>query len=207
MEYKLNSKLRNEKGIALIMVLILAAVILVIMAGLVYMITSTTQISGMTKKYKTALQAGVGGAEVTFQIIQLRGDPEAMIRTALSYNRTISDACLAAKLNTTTSTANWATCGANATAMTIDRDDPTTYDFSFDLGTSPYPSYRGFAKIVDTVEGNSGGDEGLLKHGVVSAGSGEITVMSVPYLYTIEVNTENRDNPSERAKISVLYQY
>jgi len=47
----------------------------------------------------------------------------------------------------------------------------------------------------------------LLKHGVVSSGSGEITVVSIPYLYTVEVNAENRDNPSERAKLSVLYQY
>jgi hypothetical protein len=131
------------------------------------------------------------------------------MKTAIGYNRTISDACFAAKLNFTTSSTNWAACGSypNATAMLIDPTDPTTYDFRFDLGTAPYPTYRGYAKIVDTVEGKSGGDEGLLKNGVVSSGSVEITVMSIPYLYTIEVDAENRDNPSERAKLSILYQY
>jgi len=209
MSQKFNSKLSNEKGIALVMVLILSAIVLAIISGLIYMITSTTQISGMQKRYRTALEAGMGGADVTFRLLALRGDPELTMKTAIGYNRTISDACFAAKLNSTTSATNWAACGtyANATAMVIDPADTTTYDFRFELGSSPYPTYRGYAKIVDTVEGNSGGDEGLLKHGVVSSGSGEITVVSVPYLYTVEVDAENRDNPSERAKLSILYQY
>jgi hypothetical protein len=201
--------LSSERGIALVMVLILSAIVLAIITGLIYMITSTTQTSGMQKRYRTALEAGMGGADVTFRLLALRGDPELAMRTAIGYNRTISDACFAAKLNSTTSATNWAACGSytNATAMVIDPADTTTYDFRFDLGSSPYPTYRGYGKIVDTVEGNSGGDEGLLKHGVVSSGSGEITVVSIPYLYTVEVNAENSTNPAERAKLSVLYQY
>ena len=58
-----NEKL-NEKGIALVMVLILSAIALAIMAALVYMLISGTQISGMQKRYRTALEAGVGGADV-----------------------------------------------------------------------------------------------------------------------------------------------
>jgi hypothetical protein len=42
---------------------------------------------------------------------------------------------------------------------------------------------------------------------VVDSNSGEIRVMSYPYLYTIEVDAENTANPSERAKFSILYQY
>ena len=64
----------NEKGIALVMILILAAISLVIMAGLLYMITSSTQITGMQKRYKTALEAGIGGSEVFSQFIGLQGD-------------------------------------------------------------------------------------------------------------------------------------
>jgi hypothetical protein len=29
----------------------------------------------------------------------------------------------------------------------------------------------------------------------------------MPYLYTIEVDAMNKDNPSERARYSILYQY
>ena len=56
------------------MILILAAIALAIMAGLIYMITASTQISGMQKRYNTALEAGVGGADIAYQFIALRGD-------------------------------------------------------------------------------------------------------------------------------------
>jgi hypothetical protein len=220
----------NEKGIALVMVLILAAITLAIMAGLIYMITAGTQISGMQKRYKTALDAGFGGADITYQIIGLRGetsgtvsllndlsaicpdhDPTKAITTPNTcVTLSTNPACtaigsytgLASKLNLPTSC--WSGCDSS---LTINTGTSTSYDMRFDLGTSPFPTYRAFAKIVDTVVGNSGGDEGLLKSGVVSANTGEVTVVSRPYLYTIEVDAENQVNPSERAKLSILYQY
>ena len=192
------SKLGNEEGIALAMILVLSAISLAIIAGLIYMITSGTQISGMQKKYRTALEAGLGGADITYQLLSARGDPFDNLTelNRINYLRTASNDCLTAKLNQTTSATKWGACSdfTKTTQMTIDASDTDTYDFRFDLGGDPFlPTYRGYAKIVDTVEGNSGGDEGLLKHGVVSSGSGEITVVSIPYLYTIEVNAENLD--------------
>lgn len=198
-----NEKL-NEKGIALVMVIILAAIALAIMAALVYMLTSGTQISGMQKRYRTALEAGVGGADVTFQLIAARGDPgiplNNFIITALSvggYN------CLNDKLNNSTSAWN----GVCSTSLVIDPANPATYDMSFELGTPGFPTYKIHAKIVDTVEGNSGGDFGLTKTAVVATGQGEITPISIPYLYTIEIDSQNVANPTERAKYSVLYQF
>ncbi len=202
------SLLKNEKGIALAMILVLAVIALAIIAGMIYMITSTTQISGMQKRYKTALEASLGGADVAFQLIAARGNPNI---DNINFLQTASEPCLIAKLNTNTSDANWAACGGGvlnkATSISIDPTDPDTYDFKFDLGSSPYPTYRSYAKIVNTVEGNSGGDEGLIGKGVISSGSGEITVMSIPYFYTIEVNSENVNTPSERAKLTILYEY
>ena len=198
-----NEKL-NEKGIALVMVLILSAIALAIMAALVYMLTSGTQISGMQKRYRTALEAGVGGADVTFQLIAARGDPgiplNNFIITASSvggYN------CLTDKLNNSTSAWN----GVCSTSLVIDPTDPATYDMSFELGTPGFPKYKIYSKIVDTVEGNSGGDFGLTKTAVVATGQGEITPMSIPYLYSIEIESQNTVNPAERAKYSILYQY
>lgn len=196
--------LLNEKGIALLMVLVLAAISLAIMAGLIYMVVSGTQISGMQKRYKTALEAGIGGADVTLQLLSARGDPGIPLTNFLI---TASDVggidCLTDKLNKKTNDWN-AACN---NLLTIDRDDATTYDMTFDLGVAPFPTYTVYSKIVDTVEGNSGGDEGLIKSGVVNTNPGEVTVMSVPYLYTIEIDAQNSTNPSERAKLSILYQY
>jgi hypothetical protein len=80
-----------------------------------------------------------------------------------------------------------------------------------DLGTTNI--YNFYAKIVNTVEGNTGpdgtggGTEGLLNKGVVSSGVGEIPVMQKPYLYAMEVVASNSTNTSERSKFSILYQY
>ena len=199
--------LRNEKGIALAMIMVLSVIALAVIAGLIYMLTLSTQTSGLQKRYKTAYEAGVGGSDIMIRLIKERGDPEL----GLSWGAFNTDACMTAKLNTTTSVANWeAACGGDftkATTLAIDPGDTSTFDFSFDFTSSGFPTYTAFAKIVETIEGNSGGDEGLIGKGVVASGSGEITVISIPYFYTIEVDAENAANPNERAKISVLYEY
>ena len=199
--------LKNEKGIALAMIMVLSVIALAVIAGLIYMLTLSTQTSGLQKRYKTAYEAGVGGSDIMIRLIQNRGDPEI----GLSWGAFATDDCLIAKLNTTTSVANWQdACGGDitkATTLAIDTGDASTYDFSFDFASAGFPTYTAFAKIVETIEGNSGGDEGLIGKGVIASGSGEITVLSIPYFYTIEVNAENAANPNERAKLSVLYEY
>jgi hypothetical protein len=220
-------QLRNERGIALAMILVLAAVSLAIMAALIYMITTGTQVSGMQKRYRTALDAGVGSADLAYQFVATRGDSTLVssLLTQLSIINpavTTSGSCtgtsslgtsftgLAAKLNAPTfkpdGTSNWSSACVGDSVMIIPGTS-TSYDMRYDLGSSPYPVYRIYTKIVDTIEGNSGGDEGLLGKGVVSSGTGEMSVMSRPYLYTLEVDAENLSSPSERAKLSVLYQY
>ncbi|PKL51557.1 MAG: hypothetical protein CVV37_05870 [Nitrospira bacterium HGW-Nitrospira-1] len=233
-----NSKFKiqnsNDKGIALVMVLVLAVISLSIMAALIYMLTAGTQTSGIQKRYKTALEAGIGGSEVAYQFITLKGDAAdqqafivglnafaglnaqvvtdinqcttTLLNVTLPDGRTCASlgnfAGLAAKLNLPT--ACWS-AGCNR-LTTINPANNATYDTRFDIGTTT--RYRVYAKIVDTVEGNSaGGDEGLTKGGVVTPSLAGITAPSMPYLYAIEINSESRDNVDERAKVSVLYQY
>jgi hypothetical protein len=213
-----SSTVCNEKGIALVMILILAAIALLVIAGLLYMITSSSQITGMQKRYKSGLEASLGGAEVAYQIIALRGistDTTAFTTLLSSINPVITTptGCsgtdlsgttftgLAAKLMTPATT--WTNCDDT---VSIDPSTNTSYDMQFDLGTSP-DQYRVYAKIVDTVEGNSAPDYGLGGKGVVVSGSSEVTVVSMPYLYTMEMDAQNTLNPSERAKLSILYQY
>lgn len=193
-----------QDGIALVMVLILSAISLAIMAALVYMITVETQTSGIQKRYKTAIEAGQGGADVSYALIAARGN---LTLPLTNFTITAPSACLTAKLNTATTIANWASCTdyGSATSMTINPADPNTYDMRFELGLGT--SYTVYSKIVNTIAGNSGSDEGLIKSGVVNANSGEVSVVSRPYLYTMEVETENASNPSERGKFSILYQY
>lgn len=212
---------KAERGIVLVVVLVLSAVTLMIMTALIYMVTSGTQISGFQKRYKTSLEAARGGSDVFYQIMGLRGDSVSttgltnqLAAIGLSSSMPIlTSTCAGTTLGGTvyanpwqaklfTPSSSWTNCSSS---LNINPADPTTYDMRLVMGTtSPYNYY---AKIVNTVEGNSGGDLGLLKEGVVSSGTGEITVQSQPYLYAIEVEAENSTNTSERAKFSILYQY
>ena len=92
--------------------------------------------------------------------------------------------------------------------------DPTVDpDMTIDLpGAQLGTTYRVFSKIVDTVEGNS--DTGgivpvgtLSGGGVVTAAGGMISPPQIPYLYRIEVQTQDTANPRERSRYSVLYGY
>jgi hypothetical protein len=198
------AKAGNERGIALVLVLVVSLIVLAIMSGLIYIVISGTQISGMQKRYKTAQEAASGGADVMFALIESRGNPSwpgLLLNINAEDIPVGSSNCLIEKLNK--STANWnAACDS---ALSIDILTPTTYDMTFQLGSGAN-TYTVFAKIADTIEGNSGGDFGLTKGGVVS-GSGEITVQSYPYFYTVEIEAQNTASPAERAKYSILYEY
>jgi hypothetical protein len=188
--------LRNEKGFALAFVLILAAIALVMTLGMLFMVSRGSYVSGQQKRFRTAVEAARGGIEATLQMIAGRGNVDMYSTLNVAVDNGIGT-----KLGNPTD--NWV--GLNS-SITIDPGDPSTYDMRIDLGT--YPStYRVYSKIVDTVEGNSGADEGLVKAAVVNTGSGEVTVMSIPYLYTIEVLAQSQTSATERAKFSVLYQY
>ena len=81
-------------------------------------------------------------------------------------------------------------------------------DLQFDLG-----DYRVFAKIIDTVQGNSetsalvtGGGQ-LGGAGVVASNSAMISPPHIPYLYSMEVEAQASANPRERSSVSALYAY
>jgi hypothetical protein len=210
--------LRSEQGVVLVVVIVLSAVALAIMTTLIYMITTGTQISGLQKRYKTALEAGVGGGEVFYQLIATRAETAGLASFestfdsfGLNFSATTPAGCtgissgatytsLAAKFMTPSS--SWSGC---SDSITIDTADSTSYDMKVELGITT--KYNVYAKIIAATDGNSGGDESLLNKGVVTANTGEVSVSPIPFLYTIEVVAENSDNTDERAKLSVLYQY
>lgn len=186
--------LRNEKGFALAFVLILAVIALGLTLAMLAMVGRGSFLSGQQKRFRTAVEAGRGGMEVMLQLIAAGGN-----LTTPYINPPVMNDNNAFATKLTNPTGSW---GGLDSAITIDITDVSTYDMRVDLG-----AYRVYTKIVDTVEGNSAVDEGLLKSGVVSSGAGEVTVVSVPYLYTIEVLSQSVVNPTERSKLSVLYQY
>ena len=213
---------QSERGIALVMVMILSAVSLIMITTMLYLIAMGTRTSGMEKRYRTALEAGVAGTDILRQVIVLRGDTSSL--STLSPANVVPETCigksvysgmtytgLGAKIwtsTTGTSGAGWTGCNQS---INLDPQSASTYDLTFQVGMNP--SYTVYAKIVNVVEGNTGssnaGGNKLLTKGVVSAnsGGGEISIVPMPYLYTMEVEAENAAAPDERAELSVLYQY
>lgn len=208
----------NEKGAVLLVVVVLSAIALAVMTTLIYMITVGTKITGVEKQYRSAHDASFGGWEIVSQLLATRGSVTdrgpflTSLNTAgLSSSVTDTAGCqgiadgksyqgFEAKVMTSSSV--WSAACGKSVALS-----PTSYDFSMQLGSST--KYNVYAKIVNTVQGNTGDavSSGLKATGTVNSASDVITVVAVPYLYTIDLDAENAANPSERAKLSVLYQY
>ena len=203
-----------ERGVALVVVLVLSGIMLAIMTALVYMITVGTQMSGSQKQYKTALQAGLAASDILYQIIGYRGNTLSMDdlfdkldAQGMTVTQTITSSCtgtgtgsgLTYKIQN--STGLWDDGTYCNQSLIIDPSLASSYDLRMKMG-----SYTVFAKFVDTVAGNTGDDYNLSNQGVVS--SGELPVVPIPSQYTIEVDAENTSLATpERAKLSILYQY
>src|SRR5574341_78725 len=113
--------LRSEKGVVLVIVLVLSAVALILMTTLIYMITTGTQISGLQKRYKTALEAGVGGGDIFYELIALRAETAGT--SAFKSNLDLFN------LNTSLTTAGTCTgiaSGATYTGLAAKLMTPTT---------------------------------------------------------------------------------
>jgi hypothetical protein len=202
---------RNEKGIALVMALVLSLIALAIVSALVFFITQGTTISGMQKRYQTAQEAAKAGLDLfSKEIIQetFSGNLSSIVSkySLLVGMQESTPGCLYTKQ--ITATTGWGACSSTP-------DPRTSYDITLRLlspdpgpGIPKQPDFDVFVKIIGTVEGNSdisGLDlEGM---GVVESGSGQIHPKLMPYMYRMEIQAERVNNTNERANLSVLYAY
>jgi hypothetical protein len=218
--------IRNEKGIALVMVLVFSLIGLAIVSAMLFMLMQGTKMSGAFKLYKSADEAGLGGTIEVTDMIRNRGTiPLGVTMLSLPLGPAGTgagqDACLLQKL-TTARCANppcntatlWTSCGTNpATDPRLVMDPTVSPDMTVVLPGPLGTSFMTYTKIVDTVQGNSetsalvttGGQLG--GQGVVAATSGQVSPPSIPYMYKIEVQTQNTANPTEKSRYSVLYAY
>jgi len=198
---------KNEKGVTLLIVLVLTAVALMISAGLLYMVLQSTKMSGSTKRYKTVFEAANGGVDVACEIINAGANPlipGVTISAPNGWARLIDPAV--GKLNT--QAVNW-TYDRSITIDTVNINGPAGPDAMFTLGANN--QYQVYIKIIDMV-GNMtgvvrGAGTGLHVSGVVQNAGSNVTSVNTPRLFTVEVLAQNTANPMERAKLSFLYQY
>jgi hypothetical protein len=173
--------LYSEKGVVIVITLVLAAIALAISTTAIYMVTQRITLSGIEKRYSTALAAAKGSVEITKKYINL-----LRMGYTPEYSECIinDQSCLTNKLQTPTS--QWDNC-----------DDTIICT----LG-----SYRVTIDLVDTIEGNTG--TGLSKvTGVVNTKSLIPNPSPYPYIYRIFIQSQKISNPIENARITILYAY
>ncbi len=219
------SILRSEKGLALVTVLILSLITLAIISTLIYMVIQGTRVSGFYKRYETAREAAIGGAEIGGDLVLNRGAMSIAGLTLLSSSTGAGGfigcdcgdpddpddnqdtlgvrTCLCDKL--CDSTANW----PGACSITLNPMDSPDLEFNL-AGININTNYLVSVKIVDTIQGNSdvslsGGQLGGTA--VVSSSSSVIPAPPMPYLLRVEINSEDTINQLERARLSALYAY
>lgn len=202
---------KNNQGVVLITTLMLTLITLAISMVMLYMVLQNTTMSGAQKRYKTVLDAAVGGVDIaamdvmpflrTFSdlpngnsfLVNMQG---AMNLASFAINST--DACLQAKLTSR----DWtAVCPAGSDSTNAKVAPDFTYTLQSQLGGS---GYRVFTKIVSTTPGPPRCNPCL-----DGKSTDELTddIIGAPALYRIEVTSERVSNPIERSNLSVLYAY
>lgn len=197
----------NQKGMALVTALMMTMICLAIVMALFYLVGRGIEISASQKRYRTALEASYGGAEVVLKdVIPLvfQGYSSNSIHTQFSdidMQFPSGTDCLQEKLNLPTS--QW----SSSCSQTL--SPKSSSDITFELkaagvGAAPFTVY---SKIVDTIQGNSDTSGLQLEGAGVAEPSPVITPQHFPYIYRVEVQGERSVNATERANLSVLYAY
>lgn len=207
--------LRNEKGIALVMVLILSLIGLAMVATLMFMLTQGTRVSGVHRIFRTADEAGLGGANLTAEFIDqnvyraIQSQSIFMPDLVQRDGTTTTAGCLVAKLTLANTGTNW-TGACSGDEMSY--DITTSPDLFVSLPGSSGQNFTVNAKIVDTVPGSTD-TTGLVRastrrlRGVIDQSANyEYHPPSNPYLYRIEVQTQDSSNRGV-SRYSILYAY
>jgi len=228
-----NPKYLNQKGIALVLVLLIALISLALMSALIYFVTQGAKTSGYYKRYGSARDAGIGGSDIMIALLQKRGElqipgiPDSTMADCIDFTKrcdcgdpdltgdnTFSDGtpltgksiCLCAKL--CDPTVSWsATCPIGDS---LDARD--NFDFQCTFPGTGGTDYQVSAKIIDSVIGASDiSGESLGGTGVIASNSGLIPSPPAPYLFRFEVDSvdQRRANvgTTERSRYSVLFAF
>lgn len=192
-------RLGSERGVALILVLVLSTIALMVMTMVLYVLTMGTQLSGSEKRYRTAHEATLGGIEVIRKIIK---DQPTMVNNigpfVINYP---NQARFQAKMVSSDLAAD--NLPANQTDVEIDPSNANTYDLFVDIGN---PAYRVYAKITQRKAGNTAnsyrGGKIRLSPGVVPVEQG--TRQWHFNYYTFTILTQGLTNTRERVRMDLV---
>jgi hypothetical protein len=185
------------------------------------MVIQGTRFSGFYKRYETAREAAVGGAEIGADLIDERGELvipgfvnlPSFCDCGIAEDPTDNlyggvPSCLCDKLCDSTFTypgpvLNWVNCTVADTTF----DPETNPDMQFILA-GVNTNYQVSVKIIDSFQGNSDVSGEQLGGGpVVTNTSTGGAILQTPYLYRVEIISRDIGTLEERARLSGLYAF
>jgi len=205
--------IRNSSGMALIVALIVAFIILALGGMALYISTESTKISGSFKQYKSSIEAALGAYNETDRIIRLLNTSNSVVTypdSSVLVDKNIN--CLKDKLknpvdqwNGIASNTNNNGCPSLSKMKSTKIEDVIGYyDFKYRMG-----NYNVYVKVVSSTEGNTNRvpESGRTVGGTTAnkKGANVIYPPHIPFLYRIEIVSESVVNPNDKALISLLY--
>ena len=212
--------LRNNKGIALVTSLLFTLISLGIIMALLTTVSQGTRVSGASKSYKTAIEAGYGAVDVVSRDIfpaifkgTFDSNYKGNLATAIGLAFPL-EACFNQKVGSSTSL--WTACTGQPTTLVPKQSS----DMTFNLKATGDPvGFKVYAKITDTrcggdtaagqpcTNSDTTGVDYLDAGSGVTSSSGSVTPQHRPAYFRIEVQSERAVNPNEKSQLSVLYAY
>ena len=116
--------IKNQRGIALVLVMIIALIALAIVSALIYMGTMGTRLSGAEKVYRNSDEAALGGARIAADMVidqywQCHGATESAF-CCRGLRRQLWESELASVQKLNNATANWGgVCNAAMRSMDL----------------------------------------------------------------------------------------
>lgn len=189
--------LGNEKGMALVMSLVLGLIGMVMLLSLIYMVGTATWIGGAKNRYLTALASARGGMDFFTKEIVSRGLGGTSLGSMGTYGGLVSTGGFGF-----TSDANFLTKLTTTGSYAIATPDAR---FTF-ANPSGGPATVVDSTIGDSSLGNSGVAANVLQGGgVVNNNAGTITPQQIPYLFRTENSARSAAGTNENARLSSLY--
>jgi len=173
--------LKSNKGIALILALILGLVSVAFLTGIFLMISTGARMSGIERSYTAAVEAARGGATLTCRYLR-RGITNSQLAEAAEKGwLTVDWDCLQVKRSKATDDWAWWGCAEGCETNDTLSSIETCYDFYMMAGT-----YKLYSKVIDTKKFTTEtGDTG--------------------YIYTVHVLSKSTQDPNDKAWITFLY--
>jgi len=218
--------LANNKGIALVTSLMLTLISLTICMAVLYMITQNISSTGAMKRYKTAQEASYGGTDIFMKELvpnilenfannfseyhdsftEYKTALETTLFNAVSLQVRPNDPDDATRRACMTDKLTKATSGWNS-ACNSSLNPKTGPDMTMTLSATGGQPFTIYAKIVDTVFGNSDMSGLQLEGAGVAESLTVIAPQHIPFVYRLEIQSERSVNAREQANMSLLYAY